>query len=211
MFGRRPAMRIAILSFAAAIAPAVALRGRSRVRCDCDRRASGAVGRLYEVRELRHDPGTVGTGQRRAADGSPADRRWARLRFRRGRRRKPGRLARRPGPPADAGQHRGGLRAAGGQGRAGKASLHLDVRSRRQIPIPDSQSDAFDPANPEPDGLDEVFLPADVGRWQEGNLNGAIMDDQIGKWLAQMRDKGADVWIVFDCCHSGSMSRRGAG
>ena len=76
-----------------------------------------------------------------------------------------------------------------------------------QIPIPESQPDAFDPANPEPDGLDEVFLPADVKRWQEGKLDGALLDNQIGKWLTEMRGKGADVWIVFDCCHSGSMSR----
>jgi hypothetical protein len=77
-----------------------------------------------------------------------------------------------------------------------------------QIPIPESQTDALDPSNPEPDGMDEVFLPADVKSWGGPNrLDNAIIDDQIGVWLDQLRAKGANVWIIFDCCHAGTMSR----
>ena len=75
-----------------------------------------------------------------------------------------------------------------------------------QIPLMDTQN-PLDPENPEPDGMDEVFLPADVGHWGPKGLAGAIRDDQIGAWLDALRQKGADVWIIFDCCHSGSMSR----
>jgi len=76
-----------------------------------------------------------------------------------------------------------------------------------QVPIPASQTDPLDPRNPEPDGLDEVFLPADVKSWSEEGLVNAIRDDQIGGWLDQLKAKGAAVWILFDCCHSGTMSR----
>src|SRR5438552_1964752 len=34
-----------------------------------------------------------------------------------------------------------------------------------------------------------------------------IKDDQVGAWLDRLRDKGASVWIVFDCCHAGTMTR----
>ena len=74
-----------------------------------------------------------------------------------------------------------------------------------QQPIPDDQ-DPFDPNNSEPDGLDEVFLPADVSEGSPVIGNG-IVDNQIRMWLEQMRAKGANVWIVFDCCHSGTMTR----
>lgn len=76
-----------------------------------------------------------------------------------------------------------------------------------QCPIPVTQ-DPLDPKNPEPDGLDEVFLPADAQRAVGFPVNG-IRDDEIGRWLDQMRNKGALVWIVFDCCHSGTMTRGG--
>ncbi len=71
-----------------------------------------------------------------------------------------------------------------------------------QFAVPDRQTDLLDPANPEPDGFDEVFLAADFA-------NGAnfIRDDQFGQWLDQLRSKPADVWIVFDCCFSGTMMR----
>jgi hypothetical protein len=58
-------------------------------------------------------------------------------------------------------------------------------------------------ASRELDGLDEAFLPADI----RPGLTGAIRDDQIAHWLAQLDAKGAHVWIVFDCCHCGTMTR----
>ncbi|MCZ2343024.1 MAG: caspase family protein [Bacteroidales bacterium] len=74
-----------------------------------------------------------------------------------------------------------------------------------QYPIPDHQ-DPLDPKNPEPDGLDEVFLPAD-SRAQGGFPENGILDNEIGAWLDAMKAKGASVLIVFDCCHSGTMTR----
>lgn len=70
------------------------------------------------------------------------------------------------------------------------------------FPVPDSQSDLLDPDNPEPDGFDEAFLPADYS-----SGHNMILDDQIGRWLDQLKTKGAHVWIVFDSCHSGTMTR----
>jgi hypothetical protein len=78
-----------------------------------------------------------------------------------------------------------------------------------QVPIPEVQTDVNDPKNPEPDGLDEVFLPADVEGWSRGELKNGILDDEVGRWLDELRAKGAHVWIIFDCCHSGSMMRGG--
>ncbi len=80
-----------------------------------------------------------------------------------------------------------------------------------QVPIPESQTDPMDPKNPEPDGLDEVFLPADVKQFNETGLENSLRDDQVGAWLTQLKDKGAHVWIVFDCCHSGTMTRSAPG
>jgi hypothetical protein len=59
----------------------------------------------------------------------------------------------------------------------------------------------------ENDGLDEVFLPADVRPWSDNDLPHAIRDDQFGKWFDALRNKGAHVWVVFDCCHSGTMTK----
>jgi hypothetical protein len=75
-----------------------------------------------------------------------------------------------------------------------------------QVPVPENNDFR---ANPEPDGLDEVFLPADVKSWTPNGVENAIKDDEIGKWLDRLRQKGADVWIIFDCCHSGTMTRGG--
>jgi hypothetical protein len=75
-----------------------------------------------------------------------------------------------------------------------------------QQPIPEAQEDPLDPNNPEPDGMDEVFLPADARGGNQGFENG-LLDNEIGAWLDHMRGKGAVVWVVFDCCHSGTMTR----
>jgi hypothetical protein len=62
---------------------------------------------------------------------------------------------------------------------------------------------------PEVDGLDEIFLPSDVGRWEpdRGRVPNAIVDDEIAKWMKAILAKGAQVWLIFDCCHAGDMSR----
>lgn len=63
--------------------------------------------------------------------------------------------------------------------------------------------------NSEADGLDEIFLPTDVKRWDSfiGSVENAIVDDEIASYVDRIRDRGADVWLVFDSCHSGTMTR----
>lgn len=65
--------------------------------------------------------------------------------------------------------------------------------------------------NPEEelDGLDEMFLPVDIGPWSDttGTVENGLVDDEIGLMLDGLRAKGADVWVVFDACHSGTATR----
>jgi hypothetical protein len=71
------------------------------------------------------------------------------------------------------------------------------------------ESSPPDPVHPEPDGIDEVFLPADVSSWKgfPERVPNAIVDDEIGAWLDAIIAKRAYVWAIFDCCHSGTMTR----
>lgn len=61
----------------------------------------------------------------------------------------------------------------------------------------------------EQDGLDELFLPSDVSGWdkQTGTIQNALVDDDIGTMINAILDKGANVWAVFDSCHSGTVTR----
>ena len=60
-----------------------------------------------------------------------------------------------------------------------------------------------------PDGMDETFLPADVGRWQgdTDSVAGALLDHEVGSLINAIRNRGAFVWSVFDSCHSATMTR----
>ncbi|MBL9048696.1 MAG: caspase family protein [Tabrizicola sp.] len=71
-----------------------------------------------------------------------------------------------------------------------------------------TQAPALDPAT-ELDGLDELFLPVDIGPWsdQVGAVENALVDDEIGAMIDGLRTKGAHVWAVFDSCHSGTATR----
>ncbi len=71
-----------------------------------------------------------------------------------------------------------------------------------------TQAPALDPAS-ELDGLDELFLPVDIGAWsdQVGAVENALVDDEIGTLIDGLRAKGANVWAVFDSCHSGTATR----
>ncbi len=71
------------------------------------------------------------------------------------------------------------------------------------------ESDPPHPLYPEPDGIDEVFLPADARKPDPParHVRNAIIDDELGAWLKAVADKGAFVCAVFDCCHSGNLSR----
>ncbi|MFZ1468605.1 MAG: caspase family protein [Paracoccaceae bacterium] len=71
-----------------------------------------------------------------------------------------------------------------------------------------TQAPARDPES-ELDGLDEMFLPVDIGAWDNsvGGVENALVDDEIGQLIDGLRAKGADVWVVFDSCHSGTATR----
>ena len=71
-----------------------------------------------------------------------------------------------------------------------------------------TQAPALDPDS-ELDGLDELFLPVDIGKWNDsvGAVENALVDDEIGALIDGLRAKGADVWVVFDSCPSGTATR----
>jgi hypothetical protein len=71
---------------------------------------------------------------------------------------------------------------------------------------PDTNSS---PDDPEPDGLDEIFLPADVSNWngEIASIPNCIVDDEIALWLNAIEQKGAFVTMIIDACHSGTMTR----
>lgn len=96
---------------------------------------------------------------------------------------------------------------------AGFERLIRDATSGSQVVIllsgHGAQTPALEADTEELDGLDEVFLPADAGLWSDeaGELLNSIRDNQIDRWLERLRAKGANVWILCDCCHSGTMTR----
>jgi hypothetical protein len=57
----------------------------------------------------------------------------------------------------------------------------------------------------EPDGLDETIVPHDSGRSPDPNRD--ITDDEIFARLLRLTEKTAYVTLIFDCCHSGTISR----
>ena len=65
----------------------------------------------------------------------------------------------------------------------------------------------------EPDGLDEIFLPRDIGRWDQDiqRVENAISDDEFDRYISAIRRRGAFVWAVFDSCHSGTLMRGAPG
>jgi Caspase domain len=71
-----------------------------------------------------------------------------------------------------------------------------------------TQAPAADPAS-ELDGLDELFLPVDIGKWSDSvsAVENALVDDEIGAMIDALRVRGANVWAVFDSCHSGTVTR----
>jgi len=63
----------------------------------------------------------------------------------------------------------------------------------------------------EPDGLFEIFLPRDIGKWDEsedgGKVQNALVDFELRRAVDRIIDKGAFVWGVFDACHSATLVR----
>ncbi len=77
-----------------------------------------------------------------------------------------------------------------------------------------SQQPDPDPAKrpvPKPDGLEEIFLPIDIGPWDDavGSVKNALVDHELGRAVTAIRARGAEVWVVVDACHSGTMTRAG--
>jgi hypothetical protein len=81
--------------------------------------------------------------------------------------------------------------------------LHFSGHGARQ-PEPKSRK-----LSNEPDGLDEIFLPRDVGEWDDVKemVPNAIIDDELNAAISAIRNKGAFVWAVFDACHSATATR----
>ena len=61
-------------------------------------------------------------------------------------------------------------------------------------------------ASSETDGEDEAIVPVDVA-YLRGKLNKdtLIIDDLFKYWLQQYGKKGVRIFLLFDCCHSGTM------
>ena len=61
----------------------------------------------------------------------------------------------------------------------------------------------------EPDRLDEIFLAADAGAWSAASkaVPGALLDDEFGRWIDQIRGKGASIWFIVDACNAGGLQR----
>lgn len=57
----------------------------------------------------------------------------------------------------------------------------------------------------EPDGKDETIMPHNSGRYPYPNRD--ITDDEIYAWLLKVAQKTPYVTLIFDCCHSGTISR----
>jgi hypothetical protein len=76
-----------------------------------------------------------------------------------------------------------------------------------QQPIADPSQHAVEKV----DGLEEIFLPIDIGPWSDavGSVQNALVDHELGRAVTAIRAKGAFVWVVVDACHSGTMTRAG--
>ncbi|MGP1275456.1 MAG: caspase family protein [Caulobacterales bacterium] len=70
-----------------------------------------------------------------------------------------------------------------------------------------------DAAEREANGFDEIFLPLDIGHWEgaqgdrQAGVQNALIDDEIGTFLEDLRARNVFVWLVVDTCHSGGANR----
>lgn len=70
-------------------------------------------------------------------------------------------------------------------------------------------SQMTDRSGDEPDGLDETIVPHDSGR--DPHENRDITDDELHAFFLRLRQLTPNLTVIFDCCHSGSMSRDSLG
>ncbi len=66
-------------------------------------------------------------------------------------------------------------------------------------------SKVLDREGDEPDCWDETIVPHDAGRSPEPFRE--ITDDEIYLWLLRLTERTLYVTLIFDCCHSGSITR----
>jgi hypothetical protein len=61
----------------------------------------------------------------------------------------------------------------------------------------------------EADGLYEIFLPRDVGKWtgSVGGIENALVKTELRDAVDRILSTGAFVWGVFDSCHSATLVR----
>ncbi len=63
---------------------------------------------------------------------------------------------------------------------------------------------------PKPNNLDEVFLPSDAGPRPEGDPEGpfknALVDHDIAPHLKTISKRAGFIWLIFDSCHSDTMT-----
>lgn len=65
----------------------------------------------------------------------------------------------------------------------------------------------------EQDGRDEIFLAADTKMAEGGSkfMPNVITDNQFAEAFTAIRKTGATLWLVFDSCHSGTITRGALG
>ncbi|MBX3577551.1 MAG: caspase family protein [Rhizobiaceae bacterium] len=51
---------------------------------------------------------------------------------------------------------------------------------------------------------DEVFLPYDVGKYEDGSIKNALVDDDLDERIRKILAKGVDFFGIIDACHSGT-------
>jgi hypothetical protein len=70
-----------------------------------------------------------------------------------------------------------------------------------------------DRSGDETDFLDEILLPADVKGWNGGigAVENAISDDELAAKVVSIRERGATVRLILDCCHAGTLVRGASG
>jgi hypothetical protein len=66
-------------------------------------------------------------------------------------------------------------------------------------------SQVIDLDGDEDDGLDETLFPSDSGRAPDPNRD--ILDDEIHAWLDRLTARTSNITLIFDCCHSGTITR----
>jgi len=55
-------------------------------------------------------------------------------------------------------------------------------------------------------GMDSTIVPHDSG-YQDPYPNLGIADNEINEWLGRLSEKTRYITLIFDCCHSGTMTR----